>query len=60
VRRKPSFAAFAFFFTNHTGGQMLSTNPIAALFGKSPFKPMQKHMRMFANAWLKMPGCSAQ
>ena len=25
---------------------MLSTNPIAALFGKSPFKPLQQHMRV--------------
>ena len=25
---------------------MLSTNPMAALFGKSPFKPLQQHMRV--------------
>ena len=25
---------------------MLSSNPMAALFGKSPFKPLQQHMRM--------------
>jgi uncharacterized protein Yka (UPF0111/DUF47 family) len=25
---------------------MLSSNPIAALFGKSPFKPLQQHMRI--------------
>ena len=25
---------------------MSLTNPIAALFGKSPFKPLQQHMRI--------------
>jgi predicted phosphate transport protein (TIGR00153 family) len=25
---------------------MLSSNPMAALFGKSPFKPLQQHMRI--------------
>ena len=35
---------------------MLSTNPIAALFGKSPFKPMQQHMRIVCECVAEMPG----
>ncbi len=35
---------------------MLSTNPIAALFGKSPFKPMQKHMRIVTECVAEVPG----
>ncbi|HCZ16355.1 MAG TPA: TIGR00153 family protein [Accumulibacter sp.] len=35
---------------------MLSTNPIAALFGKSPFKPMQQHMRIVTECVAEVPG----
>lgn len=35
---------------------MLSTNPIAALFGKSPFKPMQQHMRIVCECVAEVPG----
>jgi len=34
---------------------MLSTNPIAALFGKSPFKPLQQHMRMVCDCVAEVP-----
>lgn len=34
---------------------MLSTNPIAALFGKSPFKPMQQHMRIVCECVAEVP-----
>ncbi|MCB1940829.1 MAG: TIGR00153 family protein [Candidatus Accumulibacter sp.] len=34
---------------------MLSTNPMAALFGKSPFKPMQKHMRIVTECVAEVP-----
>ena len=35
---------------------MLSTNPMAALCGKSPFKPMQQHMRIVCECVAEMPG----
>lgn len=35
---------------------MISTNPIAALFGKSPFKPMQQHMRIVCECVAEVPG----
>jgi uncharacterized protein Yka (UPF0111/DUF47 family) len=35
---------------------MLSTNPIAALFGKSPFKPMQQHMRIVCECVAEVQG----
>ena len=34
---------------------MLSTNPIAALFGKSPFKPLQQHMRIVSECVSEVP-----
>jgi predicted phosphate transport protein (TIGR00153 family) len=34
---------------------MLSTNPMAALFGKSPFKPLQQHMRMIIECVAEVP-----
>ncbi len=34
---------------------MLSTNPMAALFGKSPFKPLQQHMRMIVECVAEVP-----
>ena len=34
---------------------MLSTNPMAALFGKSPFKPLQQHMRMVIECVAEVP-----
>jgi uncharacterized protein len=34
---------------------MKSTNPIAALFGRSPFKPMQEHMAMVAECVGEVP-----
>jgi predicted phosphate transport protein (TIGR00153 family) len=34
---------------------MLSTNPMAALFGKSPFKPLQQHMRMVVDCVAEVP-----
>ncbi|MEF8699781.1 MAG: TIGR00153 family protein [Candidatus Accumulibacter sp. UW26] len=34
---------------------MLSTNPMAALFGKSPFKPLQQHMRMIVDCVAEVP-----
>ena len=35
---------------------MKSTNPMAALFGKSPFKPMQEHMRIVLACVAEVPG----
>jgi len=35
---------------------MLSTNPMAALFGKSPFKPLQQHMRIVTECVAEVPG----
>ena len=35
---------------------MLSTNPMAALFGKSPFKPLQQHMRCVMGCVSEVPG----
>ncbi|EXJ15960.1 TIGR00153 family protein [Imhoffiella purpurea] len=34
---------------------MKSTNPIAALFGRSPFKPMQQHMRLVTDCIDRLP-----
>jgi predicted phosphate transport protein (TIGR00153 family) len=34
---------------------MKSTNPIAALFGRSPFKPMQDHMAIVADCVAQVP-----
>ena len=34
---------------------MKSTNPIAALFGKSPFKPIQTHMRIVVECVAEVP-----
>ena len=34
---------------------MVSTNPIAALFGKSPFKPLQQHMRIVMECVAEVP-----
>ena len=34
---------------------MKSTNPMAALFGKSPFKPMQEHMRIVLECVAEVP-----
>lgn len=34
---------------------MLSTNPMAALFGKSPFKPLQQHMRIVVECAAEIP-----
>ncbi|QKS29963.1 MAG: hypothetical protein FAZ92_03742 [Accumulibacter sp.] len=34
---------------------MLSTNPMAALFGKSPFKPLQQHMRSVIGCVREVP-----
>lgn len=34
---------------------MRSTNPIAALFGKSPFKPLQQHMRIATECVAEVP-----
>ncbi|MCM8612231.1 TIGR00153 family protein [Accumulibacter sp.] len=34
---------------------MLSTNPMAALFGKSPFKPLQQHMRCVIGCVREVP-----
>ncbi len=34
---------------------MKSTNPMAALFGKSPFKPMQEHMRIVMSCVSEVP-----
>ncbi|HRD90055.1 MAG TPA: TIGR00153 family protein [Accumulibacter sp.] len=34
---------------------MLSTNPMAALFGKSPFKPLQQHMRCVIDCVREVP-----
>lgn len=34
---------------------MKSTNPMAALFGKSPFKPMQEHMRIVLSCVSEVP-----
>lgn len=34
---------------------MKSTNPIAALFGRSPFKPMQEHMAIVAECVAEVP-----
>lgn len=35
---------------------MKSTNPMAALFGKSPFKPIQAHMRIVIECVAEVPG----
>ena len=35
---------------------MKSTNPMAALFGKSPFKPIQAHMRVVTDCVAEVPG----
>ncbi|MCB1829018.1 MAG: TIGR00153 family protein [Chromatiaceae bacterium] len=35
---------------------MKSTNPISAMFGKSPFKAMQKHMRIVDECVAEVPG----
>jgi len=35
---------------------MRSTNPIAALFGKSPFRPLQQHMRVVTECVALVPG----
>jgi hypothetical protein len=35
---------------------MQTTNPIAALFGSSPFKPMQAHMRIVKECVAEVPG----
>ncbi len=35
---------------------MRSTNPFAALFGKSPFKPLQQHMRIVNECVAEVPG----
>ena len=35
---------------------MKSTNPMAALFGKSPFRPMQEHMRIVLDCVSEVPG----
>ncbi len=35
---------------------MKSTNPIAALFGRSPFKPMQEHMGIVNDCVAQVPG----
>lgn len=35
---------------------MKSTNPLAALFGKSPFKPVQAHMRVVIECVAAVPG----
>ncbi|MGB5612174.1 MAG: TIGR00153 family protein, partial [Sedimenticolaceae bacterium] len=34
---------------------MKSTNPMAALFGKSPFKPIQQHMRVVIDCVSEVP-----
>ena len=34
---------------------MKSTNPIAALFGRSPFKPMQDHMAIVSECVAEVP-----
>ena len=34
---------------------MKSTNPMAALFGKSPFKPIQQHMRVVVDCASEVP-----
>ncbi len=34
---------------------MKSTNPMAALFGKSPFKPIQEHMRIVTECVAEVP-----
>ena len=34
---------------------MKSTNPMAALFGKSPFKPIQEHMRIVTDCVGEVP-----
>ncbi len=34
---------------------MKSTNPMAALFGKSPFKPIQEHMRVVTDCVAEVP-----
>ena len=34
---------------------MKSTNPMAALFGKSPFKPIQEHMRIVTDCVAEVP-----
>ena len=38
---------------------MLSTNPMAALFGKSPFKPLQQHMRVVIECIGEVPALFA-
>ena len=35
---------------------MKTTNPIAALFGHSPFKPVQEHMRLVLDCVAEVPG----
>ena len=35
---------------------MKSTNPIASLFGSSPFKPLQEHMRIVNECVAEVPG----
>mgnify|MGYP003573032006 FL=1 len=35
---------------------MRTTNPMAALFGKSPFKPIQEHMRIVKDCVADVPG----
>ena len=35
---------------------MKSTNPFASLFSKSPFKPMQQHMRVVTDCVAEVPG----
>ncbi len=35
---------------------MARTNPFASLFGRSPFKPMQEHMRVVARCASEIPG----
>ena len=34
---------------------MKTTNPMAALFGKSPFKPIQAHMRVIMECVSEVP-----
>ena len=42
-----------------TGEQMLSTNSMVALFGKSPFKPLQQHMRVVIECVGEVPALFA-
>jgi hypothetical protein len=45
----------AFFWQQDREEEMKTTSPIASLFGKSPIKPMQEHMRIVNECVAEVP-----